>query len=164
MRSLAIVLWVVLTAAACGPAKSGDTTPEPGSPAAAVTAGARGAVEQWRQAWEVRSVEALGDVYAHNLDVIVVDQGRSYLGWTQVETYLSTKLGAATEVHVKLDDLQIFQLGDGAAAASASIVREISDGVVNNTERGVITMALRADSDGTWRIVSEHYSFPPSTL
>lgn len=159
MRYLAIL--VVATLAACGPATSADTTPERAS-GDAVTAGARGAVEQWRQAWEVRSVEALGALYAHNLDVIVVDQGRSYLGWTEVETYLSTKLGAATDVHVKVDDLQIFALGDGAAAASASIVREISDGVVNNSEAGVVTMALRADPDGTWRIVSEHYSFPPS--
>ena len=159
MRSLAIV--VVMALGACGPSKSGETTPEPAS-GDAVTAGARGAVEQWRQAWEVRSVEALGNLYAHNLDVIVVDQGRSHLGWTAVEMYLSTKLGGATDVHVKLDDLQVFALGSGAAAASASIVREISDGVVNSSESGVITMALRAEPDGTWRIVSEHYSFPPS--
>lgn len=160
MRSLAIV--VVAALAACGP-KSGDTAPEPSSGGDAVTAGARGAVEQWRQAWEVRSVEALGALYAHNLDVIVVDQGRSYLGWTEVETYLSTKLGSATDVHVKVDDLQVFALGDGAAAASASIVREISDGVVNNSEAGVVTMALRAEADGAWKIVSEHYSFPSNT-
>jgi ketosteroid isomerase-like protein len=159
MRSLAIL--VVAALAACGP-KSGDTAPEPGSGSGdAVAAGARGAIEAWRQAWEVRSVEALGDLYAHNLDLLVVEQGRSYLGWTEVQTYLSTKLGAAKDVHVKLDDVQVFALGAGAAAASASIVREISDGVVNNTERGVVTMALRAEADGAWKIVSEHYSYPP---
>ena len=161
MRSFAIVVVVAL--AACKPSTSGDTTPDPASPADAVTAGARGAVEQWRQAWEVRSVDALGELYAHNLDVIVVEQGRPHLGWTEVQTYLSTKMGGATEIHVKLDDLQVFALGPDAAAASASITREISDGVVNSAETGVVTMALAAGEDGKWRIVAEHYSYPPRT-
>lgn len=155
--------WLIVLAcvSACGGSRQAATAPGARTPAEATQA-ARGLVEAWRQAWEVRSIEALGKLYPHDLDVIVVEQGRAQLGWTPVETYLSTKLGAAKEVHVKIDDLQVFAAGEGGAAASATITREISDGVTSTKETGVITWTLRAEPDGTWRIIAEHYSYPPT--
>lgn len=155
-----LILATVLLA--CGGGTRQVTTDETVRAPDGAVGAARGVVEQWRQAWEVRSIDALAALYANDLDVIVVDQGRAHLGWTPVETYLSTRLGAAKEVHVKLDDLQVFALGADGAAASAAITREISDGVTAIVEQGVITWSLRADADGKWRIVSEHYSYPPS--
>lgn len=161
---IVIALVVVVALVACGGGGTrkvgsgggggrGERTPEKAA------SNARGIVEQWRQAWQVRSVQALGKLYPHDLDVVVVEQGRAQLGWTPVETWLSTKMSGAKTVIIELDDLQVFMLGDGAAAASATMRREISDGVTSTKETGVITWALREESDGTWRIVSEHYSY-----
>lgn len=164
MRSvLLIACLIVAPALACGGRGGADTTPgrasDPGDP---VLAAARGTVEQWRQGWEVRSLDALTAVYRNDLDVVVVHQGRAHLGWSAVEAYLVGQLGPATEVRVKLDDLQVFPLGPGAAAVTAAITREHGQGGVTTTERGVITMTLSEGADGRWRIVTEHYSYPPS--
>jgi ketosteroid isomerase-like protein len=160
---MATFRWLIVLAcvSGCGgsqaaPAASGSET------GGDVTQGARGLVEQWRQGWELRSVEALGKLYPHDLDVILVEQGRAQRGWTPIELYLSTRLGAAKDVHVKLDDLQVVAAGAAGAAASATITREISDGVATTKETGVVTWTLRAEGDGTWRIIAEHYSYPPT--
>jgi ketosteroid isomerase-like protein len=159
---LRIATLVILVLAACGPRAAPDAPASGSRNHDEVVAAARGVVESWRQGWEVRSPDALRALYPHDLDVIVVDQGRAQLGWTNVETYLSTKLAPAKEIHIKLDDLQVFALGSDAAAVSAVITRETSDGVASVKETGMITMAIRADADGKWLIVSEHYSYPPS--
>jgi len=157
LRIATLSLFVL---AACGGRAAPETPASAGRGGDAVAA-ARGLVESWRQGWEVRSPDALAKLYPHDLDVILVEQGRAQLGWTAIETYLSTKLAPAKEIHVKLDDLQVFPL-DGGAAVSATMTRETSDGVASVKETGVVTWALRADADGTWRIVSEHYSYPPT--
>lgn len=160
---MATFRWLIVLACVtgCGGSQAAPTAPGSGTPGD-VTQAARAVVEQWRQAWEVRSVEALGKLYPHDLDVILVEQGRAQLGWTPIELYLSTRLGAAKDVHVKIDDLQVYAAGASGAAASATITREISDGVTTTKETGVITWTLRAESDGTWRIIAEHYSYPPT--
>jgi len=155
------IATLLLILAACGSRAAPGATASGGGATTDVATAARAVVESWRQGWELRSTDALGALYPHDLDVIVVDQGRAQLGWTAIEAYLSSKLAPAKEIHVKLDDLQVLALGSEAAAVSATMTRETSDGVSNIKEVGVITMALRATPDG-WRIVSEHYSHPPT--
>jgi uncharacterized protein (TIGR02246 family) len=157
MPRIATLLLLVLLA--CG----GGTRQVPGgagggsAPAGTVEA-VQGVVERWRQGWQVRSVDALAALYPHDLDVVVVDGGVAHLGWTAVQTYLSTRIAEAQAIHVTIDDLQVYALGDRGAAAVATVTREVSDGVTSVAERGVVTWALRADDDGAWRIVAEHYS------
>ncbi len=167
MRRASIAAIAVLAAAlAAGcPGRAGpagdDTGPAAASrtPAEVVDAGQR-LVESWRQAWEVRAVDGLAPLYSQDLDVVVVAQGVAYLGWTAVETYLSTTVGAAKEIHIQLADVQVVALDDGAAVVTASITRDASDGVTTISERGALTLAIRSRPDGTWVIVSEHYSYP----
>ncbi|MCA9675004.1 MAG: nuclear transport factor 2 family protein [Kofleriaceae bacterium] len=166
--SILALVVVGMTTTGCGGkgAAAADTTAVPASrtPAEVVDAGQR-TVEQWRQAYEVHSVDALAPLYLQDLDVAVADQGRLQRGWTAVETYLSTRVNAAKEIHITLDDLQVTALGPGAASVLATMTRETSDGVTTVTERGVLTLALRAEPDaegGHWVIVTEHYSYPPT--
>jgi uncharacterized protein (TIGR02246 family) len=163
---LAAAIAVALTFAMAGcpgqknAGSGGDTGPDTASrtPTEVVDAGKR-LVESWRQAWEVRAVDGLAPLYAQDLDVVLVAQGEVHLGWTAVETYLSTTMGAAKEIHIRLDDLQVAALGSGAAVVTATMTRETSDGVTSVSERGALTLAIRAQG-GTWVIVSEHYSYP----
>jgi hypothetical protein len=53
-------------------------------------------------------------------------------------------------------------LGSDGAVVNATLTREINDGVSSLTERGTLTLIVRAGADGTWVIVTEHYSYPPS--
>jgi len=158
MRTAAIVVAMLLMAC---PGKSGPATPaEPVSHTSAeIVEAATQLVEQWRQAWEVRSPDALKALYAHDVDVVIVSQGRANLGWTAVEAWIDAELGRATSIHLTVEGLSIGALGTGAASLVCTLRREINDGVSAAMENGQVTMALRADGD-TWLIVAEHYSFP----
>jgi uncharacterized protein (TIGR02246 family) len=123
---------------------------------------ARAVVEKWRQAWEMLSVDALKPLYDQGLDVTVVVQGRAHQGWQAVELHLSTAVGAMKEARLRLEDLRSVTLGDGAVLVIASLSRDISDGVSYVTDRGTLMTLLRAQADGSWRIVAEHYSYPPN--
>lgn len=166
MRLLALVLAssVIACTGACTGRGGVDTLPAPASRGAdEVVAAARGVVEQWRQAWEVRSVEALGALYADAAEVVLVHQGRAHVGYRAVEAALAARLDGVTGMYVKLDDLQVWAVGDDAAVVSAAITREVSIGATTVKEQGAITMTLAAAADGRWEIVSEHYSFPTTT-
>ncbi len=52
--------------------------------------------------------------------------------------------------------------GTGAAVVTAAMDREVSDGVTTISERGVVTLVLRAEAE-SWVVVAEHYSFPPQS-
>lgn len=120
-------------------------------------AAVRSTLEQWRQAYEVKSVDGLARLYAAE-DAVVVKQGSQVRGWPQIQAGLVEQLGRAKEVRVRLKDVAVAPLGDRGASVSAGLTREISDGVTSVTEEGLLTLALR--SDGTaWTIVSEHFSF-----
>lgn len=118
-------------------------------------------VETWRQAWEVRDLETISPLYAHDLDLVVIVQGQPFLGWSAVETYLATRINAATGIHITVADLQVVALGSDGASASATVTREFSDGVTTINERGVLTLGLRG-SGNDWVIIAEHYSYPPT--
>jgi ketosteroid isomerase-like protein len=121
----------------------------------------KGTIEQWRQAYEVRSMDALVKLYAHEPSLTVVQDGTLQLGWAPLEAALRAKLSRATAIHVRLKDLQISTVGAGAAAAVALMTRETTDGMTTITENGVLTLVLRKDDAG-WVIVAEHYSYKRS--
>ncbi len=151
-----IVLAALVLAAACQHANTSQAT----TPAAPedVTKAAQGTIEEWRQAYEVRSPDALAKLYAHEPDLVVVLDGQALTGWPAVEAMLKDKLAHAKEIHVKLKDTHVKSLAPTVATATATMSREISDGVTTVTEQGVLTLVLRKDEAG-WKIVVEHYSY-----
>ena len=158
MRHAQLVVLVVAFVNAGCPRGGGDTTPARPMTSKEVVAAARATVEQWRQAYEVRSIEALGKLYAHNIDLVVVQEGLPLVGWSSVEGMLKDRIARYKEVHVRLKDIQVQSLAADAAVATASMSRELGDGVTTITEYGALTVVLRQEGDG-WVIVSEHYSF-----
>ncbi len=159
LRSSCAILVVALVLGAAGcPRGGGDTTPKAPLTPKEVVAGARATIEQWRQAYEVRSFEALAKLYAHELDLVVVQDGVPLVGWTSVESTLQDRLARTKEIHIRLKDIQVTALGPTAATATAAMTRELGDGVTTVTESGALTVVLRKDAD-IWLIVTEHYSY-----
>src|SRR6266436_2500629 len=142
---------VVLAGVACQHGKSAPVAPA--TPTDVVAAG-RGVVEQWRQAYEVRSADALEKLYSHDSDVVLVQDGLPLIGWPQVKSTLDGKLAHAKEIHVRLQDVKVTTV----ASAVSTMTREIGDGVTTVNENGVLTLVLRRDDDG-WKIAAEHYSY-----
>ena len=118
-----------------------------------------GAIEQYRQAYEVHSAEALGEMFAHDLDVISVYQGRTYQGWTQIQVEQKKRFKDATKVRMIITNLSIQSLGDDAAVATAGLERTIGDDATTVTERGSLTLVFRKTA-GRWMIATEHFSYP----
>jgi ketosteroid isomerase-like protein len=158
MRWLIPFAFVVAACSGGTKATGDDTTVDTGG-----GGGASGqqTAEAWKAAWESHDAATIGALYAHDLDVMVVDQGVAYRGWTAVETYLSTELGTATEIHLTLEDVIVTGLGSTGSVVTATLTKEMGDGVSVVKEKGALTLVLRATGDG-WEIVSEHYSYPPS--
>lgn len=152
----------MLALVGCGGAQSKpiDTTlgneGDAGGAAAAASLG-----EKWRQGWETRIVESLAPLYDHGDEVVVVSQGTAYRGWSDVETYLSTKLGSLKAVHLRFEGTSTAGLGIDGGVLVTSLERELDDGAGTITERGTLTLVVRRSAEG-WVIVSEHYSYPPS--
>lgn len=153
----AAILVVALILTGC-PKGKGDTTPTTPSAPKEVVAGARGTIEQWRQAYQARSFDALAKLYAHELDLVVVQDGQPLVGWTSVEGMLKDRLARYKEIQVRLKDIQVVALGGTAATATTAMTRELSDGVTTIAESGALTVVLRKEGDA-WLIVAEHYSF-----
>jgi hypothetical protein len=154
----ALVVLIAL-AAGCsggGGGASGRTAAKPGG-GDAFTAVFR-AVEQWRQGWEVRSIDALKPLYRHDGQTVLVYQGRAQVGWPAAEAYLRNQVEGARAIHLLLDDGQVTALGDDGATYSARLGREISDGAVTVSDRGFLTITFARSGD-VWEIVSEHYSY-----
>jgi ketosteroid isomerase-like protein len=148
MRSLLFVLAV-----GCG-AASPASQPTPASrPAADV----RGAIEQWRQSYEVRSLEGLVDLYSHREDLMIVRETRRVRGWPTFYPELKDFLTKHDKIRMRLADLQVGELGDGAAFASGTALRTYAEGAITREEQGSITLVLRKE-DGRWKIVLEHWS------
>lgn len=164
MRLIAPAVFTIL--AACGGGGGGGATEpvEPArvlTPAETVEAGTA-ALEQYRQAYQVRSPEALKEIYDQTLDLVVVEQGKVYRGWTAFERQLDQLLAKTTDIHVDLSDIAVVALGPDAAAASASIRREVSDGVMTVVTKGTLTLAMRRVKDAAgerWVVVHAHLSY-----
>jgi hypothetical protein len=147
---------VVLAVVACH-GKGASTGPAKVATPKEVTDGARAAIEQWRQAYEVRSPEVLGKLYVHGGETMLVQDGVPTLGWPAIEPLLRDRLTRAKDIHVKLKDVQVTALSEDTVYAVASISREVSDGVTNVAENGAVTLVLRNEG-GAWHILAEHYS------
>jgi ketosteroid isomerase-like protein len=156
MRHAAIfVVALVLTGCQRGKAQPAPTRP---ATPKEVIAGARATIEQWRQAYEVRSFEALAKLYAHDIDLVIVQDGLPIVGWNSVEAMLKDRLARHKKITIRLKDIQVQSLAATAATATAAMSRELGDEVTTVTERGALTVVLRRDGED-WKIVSEHYSF-----
>lgn len=158
MRMVGLLVVALLNACGAGQARQvGQPAPEavPEDVARAI----EGAVEQYKQAYEVRSLEALGALYTHDLDVVSVYQGRTHQGWSQVEADLRMRLQDATKVRMVIKDLSIQALGSDVAVATAGLERSIGDDATTMTERGALTLVFRKIDD-RWMLVTEHFSYP----
>ncbi|MEO8553789.1 MAG: nuclear transport factor 2 family protein [Kofleriaceae bacterium] len=155
MRFLVLVLL-----AACGHGKQADTIVETKEPTPrAVTVATRGAIEQWRQAYEVRSIDALERLYSHDPDIVLVNDGVTLIGWSSVDGMLKDRLVRAKEIHIRLKEVQVTSIAPTAAFGVATMTRELSDGVTTVTEYGSLTLVFRKDPNAGWLIVGEHYSY-----
>jgi ketosteroid isomerase-like protein len=152
-----VLLSTTALVAACGGGSSPARTTTPAGSVDAFAAVFR-AVEQWRQGWEVRSMDALTPLYRHDDHTIVVYQGQPQIGWPAAENFLRQRLDGAREIHLLIDDGQVSALGDASATYGARLTREISDGAVSVSDSGYVTLTFaRTGSD--WQIVAEHYSY-----
>jgi uncharacterized protein (TIGR02246 family) len=157
--ALSLAFWLGALAVGCRTAAAPAPSASPAMPQSQEAA-VRGAVEQWRQAYEIRSLEALAKLYAQD-QAVVVQQGSAVRGWPAIEAVLTSRLGNATAVRVRLKDVAVLPLGDAGATLVAGMSREITGGATTLAEEGVVTLSLRATAEGAWLIVSEHYSYLP---
>jgi ketosteroid isomerase-like protein len=153
----AAILVVALALGACPRSKSDDTTPVRPETPKEVIAGARGTIEKWRQAYQVRSFETLSSLYAHGNDLVVVQDGQQLVGWSSVEAMIKDRIERFPKITIRLKDIQVASLGPTAATATAGMTREVGDDTTTVTESGALTVVLRKDGDA-WVIVAEHYS------
>jgi hypothetical protein len=161
-----VVLALVLAAsvapggAGCGGgAGAAATLPRPAAGDSDPFAAVFRAVEQWRQGWQVRSLDALAPLYRHDDHTVIVYQGRAQRGWDRAQGWLRSQLAATATVHLRVDDGVVTTLGPDSATFAARLGRELSDGVVTTTDEGFLTFTfVRVDAD--WQIVAEHYSYP----
>ena len=152
-----VAFVIALVLAGC-PRGGSDTTPSRPATPKEVVASARATIEQWRQAYEIRSFDALAKLYAHDIDLVVVQEGMPLVGWSSVEGMLKDRIARYKEVHVRLKDIQVQSIAPTAAAATAAMTRELGDGVTTVSESGALTIVLRKEGEA-WLIVTEHYSF-----
>jgi ketosteroid isomerase-like protein len=155
-----VVVVVVAVAASCAHQKTSEVfvetkvvTPRE------VTVATRGAIEQWRQAYEIRSIEALEKLYSHDPDIVLVNDGVTLIGWTSVDGMLKDRVARAKEVHIRLKEIQVTSIAPTAAFGVATMTRELGDGVTTVTEYGSLTLVFRKDPTAGWLIVGEHYSY-----
>jgi len=153
-----LALLAVVAGAGCPPRPTAAPLAEP---PADVVAAVKGTIEQWRQAYEVRSMDTLARLYAHEPGLSLVTDGTLQLGWVSIEAALGARIAHATAIRVRLKDVQVAALGPAAAVATAAMARESTDGATTVAEIGVLTLVLRKDDPG-WVIVAEHYSYKRS--
>lgn len=158
MRSLVALALSLAVLAGC-PKPAAPVAPSSLTPPEVVAAG-KATIEKWRQAYELRSADTLGALYAHDVDLVVVLEGQTFLGWTAVDGMLKERLKMADEIHIRLKDQSVIALGTSAAFAYATMTREIkaAGGSTTVTENGIVTFTLRLSGED-WVIGSEHYSY-----
>ena len=71
----AVAVAIALVIAGCPAPKPSETTPAAFATPKEVVAAAKGVIEQWRQAYEVKSFDALAKLYSHDIDLVVVQDG-----------------------------------------------------------------------------------------
>lgn len=167
---MAIVAFAVLALAALGGCAgrgkgAPDVAAQPAAPApvpASVDEAVRGVLEQYRQAYEVRSLDALLPLYLQSADLVLVRQGRPVLGWEAARQSFSSLLTQASEIRIELEPVRVVPLGADGAVVTARLARTVSHGPTSVREEGTLTLVLRRDAGG-WVIAGEHFSHPPRT-
>lgn len=153
-------LLLLVVAASCAHQKTPDTVVETKvETPREVTVATRGAIEQWRQAYEIRSIDALEKLYSHDADIVLVNDGVTLIGWSSVGGMLKDRVARAKEIHIRLKEIQVTSVAPTAAFGVATMTRELSDGVTTVTEYGSLTLVFRKDPNAGWLIVGEHYSY-----
>jgi ketosteroid isomerase-like protein len=156
----AVALAIALVVAGCMPSRPLEPTPAATTTPNDVTAAAKAAIEQWRQAYELRSIDTLAKLYVHDPDTVVVVDGVPRIGWSAIQQILEDKLAHAKEIHVQLNDVRVVSLSPTVTSAVATMTREVSDGTTAVTEYGALTLVLVTDrTAGHWKIAVEHYSY-----
>lgn len=125
-----------------------------------VVAGVKRTLEQYRQAYEVRSLEALAPLYAKGEGIAITHQGVSYRGMASVAAYLNKLLRVSKYIRMKLTGIHVIALSGSSAVAVAKVNRAVGDGVTTVETTGVLSLALKR-FEKRWVIVSEHFSYPP---
>lgn len=157
MRHAAVLVVAAFALAACAGRSRDTAPPRPATPPEVLSA-ARGTIEQWRQAYQVKGMDALAKLYAHESQIVSVHDGRALVGWASVQAMIEDRLARYQKIVIRLKDINVVSLGPTAATATAAMTRELGDDVTTVTETGVLTMVLRRDGD-QWVIVTEHYSY-----
>lgn len=161
LRRVCLALFLYLLPTACGGAgRERPTATLPMTPTAVVEQ-VKGAVEQWRQGFEVRSMDVLAPLYAQVPELMQVWQGRLVAGWPAAQEVIQAFFNSHPEVKVRLATVTVVALGGEGAVASATISRRFGDGVTTVEESGAIILVFRRIGD-TWQIVAEHYSYAPA--
>jgi ketosteroid isomerase-like protein len=174
MKRIAVAgfaLLAMLAAGGCPPRAATPAAAQVTEPPADVVAKVLATLEQWRQAYEGRSMDSLARLYAHETGLTVVTDGAQQVGWVSVEAALGARIARATAIRVRIKDPQIIALGPAAAVATAVMTREVTEGATTAAENGVVTLVLRTSGgaapgspregrdDAGWVIVAEHYSY-----
>lgn len=156
--SRTLLALVLLGLAACHPATPA-TTPIAAPPTPVqVDAAVKSRVEQYRQGYEVRSLDALAPLYSKTDDLSITVQGRTVRGWAQAQESLGAFLTKAITVKVRVSGLQVIALGDAGALATMSVHRSYGDGVTTVDEIGTLVLVFRRSGED-WLIVAESYSY-----
>jgi uncharacterized protein (TIGR02246 family) len=161
MKRIAVAgfaLLAVLAASGCPPRSATPAAAPVAEPPTDVIEAVKGTIEQWRQAYEIRSMDALAKLYAHEPGLTVVLDGALQLGWVAIEAALAARIAHANTIRVRIKDLRVTALGPAAATATAAMTREFTEGATTAAENGVVTLVVRRDDAG-WVIVAEHYSY-----
>jgi hypothetical protein len=155
--AMRIQLCLFVLLAACASAPSAATPLAPPAPID-VDQAVRSRVEQYRQGYEVRSIDALAPLYAQNDELSLTHQGRTHKGWKAVETFVLTFFGSAQTFRLRVSELAIVTVGETGALATMAVHRTYGDGVQTVDEKGTLSLAFRRVKDD-WLIVAEHYSY-----
>lgn len=157
MRCVALAVWLSLGSGCIAPA---PPVPPSATTPSDVVGGAKLTIENWRKAYEARDLDALSRLYERDLDLVVVLDGVSYLGWSSVRAMLEDRIARTSSVRIRMKDIAVVSLGPDAASAVATMSRELTatSGVTSTTETGTLTLVLRRAPTG-WTIASEHYSY-----
>src|SRR5262245_6246906 len=108
----ALALLVTTACHLHGGAAGPKQPPAPAAPADVLET-LKGSIEQYRQAYEIRSLDALAPLYAQNDDLVVSAQGHTLRGWAAVQADISSFLANHATVKLKFTPPQITALGDG---------------------------------------------------
>ena len=161
MKRLLLCLLCLLVAACHAAPLATPASTVPPTPTQ-VDQAVKSRIEQYRQGYEVRSLDALVPLYSKTDDLTLTVQGRTHRGWPQVQDWLGGFLGKATTVKLRMAELQVVALGDTGALATMVMHRTYGDGVTTVDEEGTLLLVFRRSGD-EWLIVAEAFSYAPPT-